>query len=148
MAFATNVCYIEFETANDWTFSSGLATHNVNVLTAPLEIELEELLKYASGRRENTYTPVIPLKLYPFLVSPNAAYPNTDDKIALLLFLKTNKALRVKKCTLERYDTSGIASAKALLESLHFTVTSISSALSEEKGEEDMTLTLTSINPL
>jgi hypothetical protein len=144
MAFATNVEHIEFETADDWTFSSGLATHKVNALTAPLGVQLEELMTYASGVKENEYKITLELELYPFLVSPSVSYPDTSDKIALLMFLKTNKPLRIKECTLERYDTGGIAEAKALLESLHLTVTGISTALDKEKAWETMTLTLES----
>jgi hypothetical protein len=142
MAFATNVEHIEFESADDWTFSSGLATHKVNVLAVPLGVQIEELMKYASGLRENEYTVTLEVELFPFLVSPSTSYPDTSDKIALLTFLKTNKPLRIKECTLERYETGGITDAKTLLESLHLTVTGVSTALDKEQALETMSLTL------
>lgn len=148
MAFANNIEHIEFETADDFTFTSGLQTHKVNILTAPLLFQIEELMRYASGRAENRYYPKLDIELYPFSTRPQAAFPDTSDKIGLINFLKTNKALRIKDCTLERYETGGIASARALLLSLKLRVTGASESLDKDKAEESFTLTVESINPV
>jgi hypothetical protein len=148
MAFAPNIEHIEFETADDWAFSSGLETHQVNVLAAPLLVQIEELMRYASGRSENRYYPKLDVELYPFSTRPQTAFPDTSDKIALFSFFKTNKPLRVKDCTLERYDTGGIASARALLLSLKLRVTGVSESLDKDAAKESFTLTLESISPL
>ncbi len=148
MAFATNIEHIEFETADTWDFAAGLQTLKVNVLAAPLTTQVEELLKLASGRRINTYTVKLDVECYPFSVRPQTNFPDTSDKLALYSFLKANKPLRIKECTLERYESTGVTGAKAFLESLKLSVTGVSESLDKERGEESFTITLESIRPL
>jgi hypothetical protein len=138
---------LTLEKANTWAFAAGLAEIQLNVLRiAPVPV-MEELAQYVSGLRQHSRIYEFQIKIFPYLTVKSTAYPDTSDRLALEAWLKDDKPMRVKSCTLGRYGTlaaTQIAQVRSML--LNRNVTLARYEVSDEDGKtyERANLTLIS----
>lgn len=149
MPLNTSIPVLTLEKADTWSFSAGLSEIKINVLRiAPIPV-MEELAKYVSGLRQHSRIYEFQVKIFPYLTVKSTNAPDTSDRLALEAWLKDDKPMRIKACTLGRHGTRAatqIASMRTLILNRHVTLARYEASDEDGKTYERANLTLISRN--
>ncbi len=142
----SSIYTVTLERADDWGFTTGLATLTFNCLAMPRKPVVENLVRYNKGGGRNKWTDEFPLEVYPFSTVLSASDQHSGDLDALIEFLQDDKPLRIKESTLPRYESGGteeIATRRAFVENCPVWVKGFEAGdVQKDDAEETCSLTL------